>query len=174
MPASVDKPILLVDIDGVISLFGFPVDECPSGSWHVVEGMAHFLSATAASHLHELAEWFELVWCSGWEERADEHLPALVGAPVLPHLSFDRNPGGGPGSRAHWKLAAIDAHAGDRPLAWIDDALNDACDTWAAARPAPTLLVRTDPAVGLTADHVDLLMRWARRNSSPPVASQSS
>jgi hypothetical protein len=156
-----DKPVLLVDIDGVISLFGFAPDECPPGTWHLVEGIAHFLSSTAAAHLHELAQSFDLVWCSGWEERADEHLPALLGVPVLPHLSFDRNVGGGPVSHAHWKLAAIEAHAGDRPLAWIDDALDDACERWAAERAAPTLLVRTDPKVGLTQEQVARLREWA-------------
>lgn len=160
MPHSRDKPVLLVDIDGVVSLFGFGSDERPDGTWHNVEGMAHFLSATAAAHLHRLAEWFDLVWCSGWEERAGEHLPALLGVPDLPHLSFDRNPGR---AHAHWKLAAIEAHAGDRPLAWVDDALDEACETWAAQRgvSVPTLLVRTDPAVGLTDEHVEVLRAWA-------------
>lgn len=87
MPQIPDKPVLLVDIDGVISLFGFTLDECPAGTWHVIEGIAHFLSSGAAPHLHALADSFDLVWCSGWEEKADEHLPALLGAPVLPHLS---------------------------------------------------------------------------------------
>ena len=32
------------------------------------------------------------------------------------------------------------------PLAWIDDAFNEACEAWAAARAAPTLLVQTEPA----------------------------
>ena len=42
---------------------------------------------------------------------------------------------------AHWKLEALDEYAGDRPLAWIDDSLDESCHAWAAARPAPTLLV---------------------------------
>jgi hypothetical protein len=158
-----DKPVLLVDVDGVISLWGWDSDERPDGAWHNVEGIGHFLSSTAARHLHALAEWFDPVWCTGWEERAAEHLPALIGAPHLPHLSFARSPGR---SRAHWKLDAIDAHAGDRPVAWIDDALGDACHAWAAereARGAPTLLVTTEPAVGLTAGQVGDLVAWARR-----------
>lgn len=153
------KPVLLVDIDGVISLFGFSLDERPSGTWHVVEGIAHFLSSSAAEHLHALEGSFEPIWCSGWEERASEHLPALLGVRPLDHLSFDRNPGRG---HAHWKLAAIEAHAGERPLAWIDDALDEACEAWASARPAPTLLIRTDPAVGLTDEHVEDLLAWSR------------
>ena len=156
--------MLLVDIDGVISLWGFELDERPAGSWHHVEGIAHFLSSTAAQHLHDLAEWFDLVWCSGWEEKAGEHLPALLGAPVIPHLSFDRNPGR---DRAHWKLQAIDDHTGDRPIAWIDDALDDACEAWAAARSAPTLLIHTEPATGLTQAHVDELRAWAQGLGAP-------
>jgi hypothetical protein len=158
MPQIRDKPLLLVDIDGVVSLFGFPSSEPPPGSWHVVDGIPHFLSATAAEHLHDLARSFDLIWCSGWEERAGEHLPALLGAPDLPHLSFERNPGR---ARAHWKLAAIDAHAGARPLAWIDDAFNDACFAWAEQRAAPTLLVRTDPATGLDDAAAAELAAWA-------------
>jgi hypothetical protein len=154
------KPVLLLDIDGVISLFGFEPDVCPPGTWHVVEGIPHFLSSTAATHLQTLGDWFDSVWCSGWEERADEHLPSLLGVPRLPHLVFDRNPGRGNG---HWKLAAIERHAGRRPLAWVDDALDERCEQWAGQRPAPTLLLRTDPAVGLTDDGVAELVDWARR-----------
>jgi hypothetical protein len=63
----------------------------------------------------------------------------------------------------HWKLGAIAEYAGDRPLAWIDDAFNAACYDWADAREAPTLLVRTDPAVGLVEEHAARLRAWAER-----------
>ena len=120
----------------------------------------HFLSSDAGIHLLALSERFDLVWCSGWEEKADEHLPAALGLPRgLPFLSFVRNPGRGHG---HWKLAAIDAHAGpQRALAWLDDAHDDDCRAWAAARSAPTLLVGTTPAAGLTAEHAERLRAWA-------------
>jgi hypothetical protein len=64
---------------------------------------------------------------------------------------------------AHWKLAAIEEHAGTRPAAWIDDSLDEQCRAWARARAkrAPTLLVETDPAAGLTDDRVDQLLAWA-------------
>jgi hypothetical protein len=71
-----------------------------------------------------------------------------------------------PAVKAHWKLAGIDAFAGpSRPLAWIDDAHDDDCRAWAAARAAPTLLVTTDPAVGLTAEHGETLRAWADRQA---------
>jgi hypothetical protein len=158
----------MVDIDGVISLFGAHaagVETLPvEGAFHSIEGIPHFLSVTAASHLLELAGLFDLVWASGWEERADEHLPHLLGLPArLPHLRFDRDVGGrSRHNRAHWKLAAIESYAGTRPLAWVDDAHDDACHSWAQAREAPTLLVATEPERGLTAREAQTLTDWAR------------
>ena len=158
-----DKPLLFVDIDGVISLFGFRSDRRPSGTWLNVDGVLHLISATASEHLLRLARTFELVWCSGWEEKADEHLVHALGFPGrLPFLTFSGAP-----STAHWKLDSLVAHAGERPVAWIDDAFDDDCRAWAAARAAPTLLVRTDPAVGLTAAHVATLERWAQHGLAP-------
>ena len=175
------KPVLMVDIDGVLSLFGFPPHTPPEGSLHFIDGIPHFLSATAARHLLALVSLFELVWCSGWEEKADEHLPHLLGLPrgpsnAVPALRSGRRRGpraaGKSRSTRHWKLAAIDAYAGVRPLAWIDDCLDGACHAWAAARSAPTLLVQTAPERGLTASEAQLLSDWARELS--PAASRRS
>ncbi len=157
------KPLLMIDVDGVISLFGFAPSAVPPGRFTQVDGQPHLLSATAGAHLLALAEHFELVWCTGWEEKANDYLPTLLGIPgPLPFLSFDRNPGKANG---HWKLPAIDAFAGpDRPLAWIDDAFDHNCHTWAAerTRTAATLLVTTEPAIGLTDAHVKTLTDWRR------------
>lgn len=157
------KPVLLVDVDGVISLFGFAHDARPAGRFETVDGIAHFLSATAGEHLRRLSANFEPVWCTGWEEKANEYLPHALGLDgPWPFLSFDRDVGGLGGGRGHWKLDAIDAYAGERPLAWIDDAHGPACDAWATARDAPTLLVTTVPAVGMTEREVARLAGWAR------------
>jgi hypothetical protein len=157
-----DTPVVLVDVDGVISLFGFDRDREPDGRFVIVDGIPHFLSAAAGGLLRGLLSEFELIWCSGWEEKANDYLPHALGLPgPLPFLTFERPTG-------HWKLPAIDAYAGpSRPLAWIDDDLDERCYQWAAARAAPTLLVPTDPAVGLTANHVATLRAWAARNASP-------
>lgn len=153
------RPLLLVDIDGVLSLFGFDPLSPPAGRFITVDGIIHFLSHDGGERLLELAAAFELVWCSGWEEKADEYLPLALGLPAgLPHLTFDDSDGG-----RHWKLTAIERYAGPRrPLAWIDDAFDESCHRWAAGRPGPTELVRTEPAVGLTAEQASRLRRWAR------------
>ena len=157
MPAA-ERPLLLVDVDGVLSLFGPHVDRAQTTP-ALIEGIPHLLSRRAAVLLARLAASFECVWCTGWEDRADGHLPHLLGLPAgWPHITFpDR-----PQDAAHWKLAAIDAHAGpDRRVAWVDDAHDERCRTWAAERPGPTLLVTTDPSTGLTEAHADQLEAWA-------------
>jgi hypothetical protein len=183
-----ERPLLMVDIDGVISLFGGhdlggwqlggdrrggaePSEEQQresiDGSLHSIDGSLHFLSSTAAAHLLALRDAFELVWASGWEERANEHLPHLLGMPpALPFLRFERAVGR---ANAHWKLDAIEVHARGRPLAWVDDALSDACHAWAQARAAPTLLVQTDPRRGLTAAEASRLASWARALRERPA-----
>jgi hypothetical protein len=159
--SSLKVPILFVDVDGVISVFGFPHDAPPPGRMHSVEGIPHCIAHGCDERLMKLGEAFELVWATGWEERANEHLPFLLGlGRELPTLRFRERPEWG---TAHWKLEAIERYAGDRPAAWIDDSFNDACYEWAARRDAPTLLVRTDPAVGLADDHVAELLGWAQK-----------
>ena len=161
------KPLLLIDIDGVISLFGFSSKSPPPGRFQLIDGIGHLISATAGDHLRTLADHFELAWCSGWEEKANDYLPLALGLQTpLPYLRFERNPGRANG---HWKLAAIDAYAGpERPLAWIDDAHDESCATWAAARSGPTLLVTTDPAVGLIEQHVEELVAWCQSLARRP------
>ncbi len=161
LDAKGDRPLLLVDVDGVISLFGFDPESPPPGHWQIVDGVAHLLSGTAGAHLRRLSSTYELAWCTGWEEKADEYLPHALGLDDrFPHISFADAV---PKTDGHWKLAAIDFYAGqDRPVAWIDDAHDERCASWACARLAPTLLVSTDPAVGLTEKHVERLLDWAR------------
>jgi hypothetical protein len=172
------RPLLMIDVDGVISLFGaLPVPagsgvapgttagalpQEVEGSFHSIDGIPHFLSSTAAAHLLALSPLFDLVWCTGWEEKADEHLPHLLGLPrALPFLRFSPEVRGTRVTSGHWKLEAIDAYAAGRPLAWIDDVLSEDCHEWAAARTAPTLLVQTVPEHGLTSREARLLADWA-------------
>jgi hypothetical protein len=154
--------LLLIDVDGVISLFGFDAFDPPAGRLELVDGIAHFLSASAGGHLRALASQFDLAWCTGWEEKANEYLPLALGLRgPLPFVGLgDCHLLSG----AHWKLAAIERFAGRaRPLAWLDDAHDDRCASWAQRRPAPTLLIATDPSVGITNAHVVQLRDWAQR-----------
>jgi hypothetical protein len=161
-PAARKPPILFVDVDGVISLFGFaPNAETLPGPLHWIDGVAHCIPDDVGARLVSLAESFELVWATGWEERANEHLPFILKLPFrdLPCLTFD---GRAVFGSAHWKVDALDEYAGDRPAAWIDDNLDEECIAWAEERTAPTLLIETETWEGITDEHVERLLAWAR------------
>lgn len=154
------KPLLFVDVDGVISLFGFSLSKDAPGTFHWVDGVAHCIAAEAGARLVRLADAFDLVWATGWEQKANEHLPFILKLPFrdLPCLTFG---GQAVFGSSHWKLEAIEEHAAQRPAAWIDDNLGDSARLWALDREAPTLLVETSSAHGMTEEHVDELLRWA-------------
>ncbi len=69
------------------------------------------------------------MWATGWQERANEHLPDLLALSFgeLPYREFD---GRAVFGSAHWKVDAIDDYARDRPAAWIDDNVGDVCMAW--------------------------------------------
>jgi hypothetical protein len=141
----------------VISLFGW--EEQPRHTrLQLVDGVPHCISLPVGDRLLRLSEHFELVWASGWEDKANFYLPQLLGVPELPHIGFDvaARSGG-----AHWKLAAIEGYAGERAIAWVDDNFDASCYEWAERRTAPTLLVPTEPPLGLEEGHVEALAAWA-------------
>jgi len=157
---SMSPPILAVDVDGVISLFG--AEQKPDRAFtklELVDGVPHLISLPVGDRLRRLSERFELVWASGWEDKANFYLPSLLGLPELPHVSFG---GAVAGGAAHWKLDPLDAYASGRALAWIDDNFNDCCYTWAERRREPTLLVPTESHLGLEEAHVAALEAWVR------------
>jgi hypothetical protein len=165
VPEHRERPVLAVDVDGVISLFGFEDPTEASGEFHLIDGVAHCISRGAGERLRRLSEWYDLIWATGWEERANDQLPLILGlAGELPCLRFDGRARFG---SAHWKLEALEDFAGDRPLAWIDDSLDKSCRRWAAKRSAPTLLVPTESHIGLTEVHTDALLSWARSGYTP-------
>jgi hypothetical protein len=153
------RPILAVDVDGVISLFG--AEEKPDRAhtrFELVDGVPHLISLPAGDRLRRLSERFELIWASGWEDKANFYLPAMLGLPELPHVTFG---GAVSAEAAHWKLEPLEAFAAGRALAWIDDNFNEGCYAWAERRLEPTLLVPTESHLGLEEAHVEALQQWA-------------
>lgn len=158
-PHADDKPVLAVDVDGVISLFGFdgPAEEAPC-KFQLIDGMAHCISLETGPRLQRLMRHYELIWATGWEDRANDYLVLMLGLPALPVLHFGRSARFG---SAHWKLDPIGEYAAGRRLAWLDDSLDDSCHEWAERRAEPTLLVPTQSDVGLLDSHVEVLVDWA-------------
>jgi hypothetical protein len=155
-----ERPILAVDVDGVISLFGYDEPPAPEiAQFELIDGMVHCISLAAGERLQRLAGYYELAWATGWEARANDYLPHLLGIAELPYLSFE---GAARFGSAHWKLAPLTEYGRGRPLAWIDDSLDESCYEWARGREEPTLLVPTESQHGLEEAQTEALLAWAR------------
>ncbi len=152
------KPLLAVDVDGVVSLFGFETPpEGPAPRFELVDGVIHCLSITAGQRLRQLGEYYDIVWASGWEDRTGR-LAEILELPEYPYLTFEGKARFG---SADWKLAPLEEYARGRALAWIDDSLDESCYEWARARPEPTLLMETESPLGIQDIHVEALVAWA-------------
>ncbi len=153
-------PYLLLDVGGVLSPYGMtpPADyeEREIGGFWVVWTDAH------VPRLQRLAEAFEIVWATTWEQYANDALCPALGLEPLPVIRFAR------GQTQTRKLDSIKEWIGNRPTAWIDDDLYEDAHSWASTRneTVPTLLVQATPSIGLTNAHVDELLAFAKNLSS--------
>jgi hypothetical protein len=152
-----DLPLLLLDVDGVLNPFA--AASCPQGftehEFFLHEGPVR-LNPVHGRWLRGLAEHYEIVWATGWEEDANLLLAPLLGLPRFPVILFPPKP-----FDPREKVPPVAAFVRDRPAAWVDDALTPPAHAWAEGRPSPTLLIAADPAVGLTRAAVDRLASWS-------------
>ncbi len=165
------SPYLLLDVDGVLNPLGLqPPDLIPEGFVaHRLAGLRVLLAPVHGVWLRELSAVFDLVWATSWEQDANRLIAPLLGLPkFLPVITFGADQTG-------WtvKLPAVAAFAADRAVAWVDDRFGDDEEAWASARPAPTLLVRTDHSVGITRAVVDQLWTFGMELGSSRVRTRS-
>ncbi len=152
------KPLLLLDVDGVL---------CPIGSGPgepmralMLEDYPVIFSEELPSRLSSLGERFTLVWATAWEIAANRLLAPAFGLPELPFISFAGR-AARPGRT--WKLSAVQRFVRDRPMAWVDDELGHDAHAWAQKRTQPTLLLDINPSWGLAEAHVNALIAFADR-----------
>jgi hypothetical protein len=154
-----ERPLLLLDIDGVLNPWAAPT--CPEGFAEYIlfpnDEQPHRFAEHHGEWIRELARSFEVVWASAWGMVADDLVAPILGLPKFRWVPFPPTPF--PPSA---KVPSIDLFAGDRSVAWVDDALGSDAWEWASVREAPTLLLPVDPAVGLTLEQVDELQSWGQ------------
>lgn len=160
------KPLLLVDVDGVLNCFG--------AIWSPEYEAEHFepvrvangrfeirLPKGTANRLRRLADHFDMTWATAWEDGAHPFFGEWLGlGNAWPVVKFTS---GWIGEQRTWKLGDVIRYVEDRPAAWIDDDLQIDAYQWAMDRAAPTLLIRTNPCHGLSDEHVERLLTFAER-----------
>jgi len=73
------------------------------------------------------------------------------GLPAIPVIEFTQRPELGIALR---KPPDVNAFIGDTPTAWVDHDLDSEAEQWANDRRAPTLLLKSARAIGLTRNHI--------------------
>jgi len=175
-------PVWFLDVDGVLNidtdapLDGTEAVELVVRGWPVtIRYRPAVVSRINALHSSGL---LEVVWLTTWRQDAVDVLSPTIG---LDRFSVADEPSGGPSLAAHpgnalgltwWKSAASQAHLKQRrrsEFIWTDDELalgRAEVDSWAPSR---TLLLPTDPLVGLTAAELDSIEAFAHGLDRRPL-----
>lgn len=138
------RPLLLLGVDGVLNP---ETATAPTGFTPIKPTDASRSFLFSRSHrrwLIELAERFDVVWVSVWQDAANDVLAEHYGMPRRPVISFD----------------AVREYVADRPVVWVMEAPAEQGRSWADERDSPTLLIEPDRSVGLTEHHVRAIRQF--------------
>jgi hypothetical protein len=166
--AGVTRPLIFVDIDGVLIPFRTRspfTRHSNGGALDVPDGCGNPLleRLDPDDGRRLLALPGELVWASTWMVEANEVVAPRLGLPMLPVLDWpddDTQPQRG----VHWKTVPLTRWAAGRPFVWLDDETTDADRRWVTAHHSqPALLHRVDPYRGLTDADLAVVRHWLER-----------
>lgn len=169
IPAMAERPLLLLDVDGVLNPLrppsaDFQRHECLVGerSYHVHLNPGHGVE------LLKLAEetGARLVWATTWGHAANEWIGPRIGLPELPAVAVPMAPTRiiGPWGEM-FKTPHVAAYVQGRPFVWFDDHTGGDDEEYLRAHPGvgEFLLVHVDPRHGLTPGDLALARKWLRR-----------
>lgn len=160
------KPFIALDIDGVLNALS--LGPLPEGWGDLMvcrsEGRERprlFRLRLAPSHGQKLMQLAadtdaDLVWCSRWQEMANDLMSPLLGLPELPWV---------PMAPDDLKIAALHRWADGRLFTWLDDEPYQAGS--ALDYPGTWCLVEVSPELGLQDHHLDAVRSWLNANREP-------
>lgn len=164
------KPFLLLDVDGVLNAFDMGSLKPGWNAYPVVaQGYRWVLTMNLALHteiLKDLSEHFDIVWCTTWEDLANEKLSKFFGlSNDLPVIFFN-----GDGYYSVGPLYGKTPHIRDwvknrmsnAPFVWVDDMHTEADERFFAANDLTFKLIATDPRIGFTREQADEAIEWAK------------
>jgi len=163
------KPLLLVDVDGVINVFDIVAFHLENEQDDSIEFEKEFdangFRIRVPTGIHDrfisLQEHFECVWATTWEDDAPKLLSPTIGFGLeWPIIKFWT---GRVANHRTWKLPSIKSwcedNADGRRVAWIDDDLHEDAERWAIER-GDTILISTHHRKGFTQSLFNKLMEW--------------
>jgi hypothetical protein len=171
----VDKPLVLIDVDGPLNPYGAKPTRRPEGYTTIrVQLPMAIVARVPSAERRTLRVWLnpehgpmllafaekhdaELVWATTWEHDANIHIGPVIGLPELPVIEW--------GFKAHhWKFDGVLDYVGTRPFVWFDDDFG--CFPmerhWFEGKRgrAPGRLHWVDPKIGLTQNDLDVAGEW--------------
>ena len=146
-----NTPLILLDVDGVLN---------PE-----IADRKLVLDPARAALVTQLANLGAIVWATSYSAADTYHLandlslpgdPAAIAFPSA--IQVDRRKPA-PTPKRHWvdrwlSRTLIDDVESTTPVIWIEDRLREDAYAWARVAKRPTLLIKPDAEVGLTAEHV--------------------
>jgi hypothetical protein len=175
-------------VDGVLNALSLTRGRDDPGDWECFfqvrtkDGRGPFtirVPKGTRGRLSLIAGGFDIVWATTWMEEAAALLSPVLGlgedwpyVEMVGEISLARQ---GIAATDPWKLPAIERWAAstDRSVAWVDDDFGPDAVRWAERRAqagSPTILVPTDPLVGLTDQHVAVLLAWRAALEAPSLS----
>ncbi|MFD7089388.1 hypothetical protein ACFV94_16530 [Streptomyces sp. NPDC059896] len=166
------KPLLLIDVDGPLNPYlALTAERAPEGyarhwtrpsGWPEDQPLPVLLNPEHGVELLALADRYELVWATTWEDDANAWIGPVLGLPELPYVEWSGPEPRGVPLGTFWKTPYVLEYAAGRPFAWVDDEITSYDRAWTDQRHlAAALLLRIDPGTGLTRPDFDTLAEWA-------------